>query len=130
MGLSWLLLASLIWLQSKHFVADYVLQPAWMISGKGDLARPGGYIHAGVHAVATMPILWISTPNVIWIVVVGGSEFVIHFLVDHSKAVHGRQHPHPMNSRMFWTLHGFDQLAHHLTYSAILAAIIYSHGVN
>lgn len=130
MAVGWLLLATLIWLQSKHFVADYMLQPGWMIGGKGDLARPGGYVHAGIHAIATMPILWISTPNLIWVVVVGGGEFVIHFVIDHSKAVHGRLHPQSMNSRLFWMLHGLDQLAHHLTYSAILATIIYSHGVN
>jgi hypothetical protein len=128
MGIGWFPLATLIWLQSKHFVADYMLQPAWMISGKGHFAKPGGYVHAGIHAIGTMPVLWMSMPNVIWALFVGAGEFVIHFVIDHCKAVHGRQHPHPTNSRMFWTLHGLDQLAHHLTYSAILAVIIYGHG--
>ena len=121
MAMSWLLLATLVWLQVKHFFADYLLQRAWMIAGKGDLKRLGGYVHAGIHAFATMPILWLLTLDLRWIVAVTSAEFLVHFLIDHFKAIHGWHHPHPINTRLFWMLHGFDQLAHHLTYSGILA---------
>lgn len=120
MAMSWFLLAMLAWLQLKHFVADYVLQPAWMISGKGDLRRSGGYVHAAIHALATMPILWLSVLDLKVIATVAAGEFLVHFLIDHLKAVHSRHHPHSMQTRSFWVLHGADQLAHHLTYSALL----------
>jgi len=125
MAMSWLLLTTLVWLQIKHFIVDYMLQPAWMIDGKGDVRKSGGYVHAGAHAVASMPILWLSTLDLMCISVVAVGEFLIHFVVDHLKAIHGRQHPNPMNSRSFWVLHGADQLAHHLTYSTILAVVVW-----
>ncbi|MBX4870108.1 DUF3307 domain-containing protein [Rhizobium bangladeshense] len=117
----------LIWLQVKHFMADYVLQAEWMIGGKGNLRKAGPYAHAGIHAVATTPILWLSIKDSSWIVVIACGEFLVHFLIDHLKAIHGHRQPHPMNTRSFWVLHGADQLAHHLTYSAILA-ITFWHG--
>jgi len=120
MSMNWFLLAMLAGLQLKHFVADYVLQPAWMISGKGDLRRPGGYVHAGIHALATMPILWCLALDTMMISALAAGEFLVHFLIDHLKATHSRRHPHSMHTRSFWVLHGADQLAHHLTYSALL----------
>lgn len=121
------LLTTLIWLQVKHFMADYVLQSEWMIGGKGNLRKPGPYIHASIHAVAIMPILWLSSMDAIWVSAIASTEFLVHFLNDHLKAVHGHRQPHSIDTRLFWMLHGADQLAHHLTYSAILAAIIW-HG--
>ncbi|ARO28003.1 hypothetical protein TAL182_PE00453 (plasmid) [Rhizobium sp. TAL182] len=118
-----LLLTTLIWLQTKHFMADYVLQPEWMIGGKGNFRKPGAYVHAGVHAVATTPILLVAIADPMWIFAIASGEFLIHFLIDHLKAIHGQRQPHPVNTRSFWILHGVDQLAHHLTYSAILAIV-------
>ena len=43
-----------IGLELKHYIADYFLQPGWMLGGKGDFRQPGGYAHAGVH-VDTQP---------------------------------------------------------------------------
>ncbi|MBB2819963.1 UNVERIFIED_ORG: hypothetical protein GGD59_003226 [Rhizobium esperanzae] len=130
MAIDYLLLTTLVWLQIKHFVADYVLQPAWMIGGKGDFRKPGGYVHAGIHAAATLPILWLSMPYLTWSVAVAAGEFLVHFLIDHLKAVHGRRHPCAVNTRSFWMLHGGDQLAHHLTYSMILTAVAWQNYLN
>ncbi|QWW71397.1 DUF3307 domain-containing protein [Rhizobium sp. WYJ-E13] len=121
------LLTTLIWLQVKHFVADYVLQPEWMIGDKGNFRKPGAYVHAGIHAIATIPILLLSSMDAIWISAVASAEFLLHFLIDHLKAIYGHRQPHSIDTRSFWMLHGADQLAHHLTYSGILAAIIW-HG--
>jgi hypothetical protein len=43
----------LVGLQLKHLVADYLLQPRWVIHGKGDVRKIGGYVHAGLRAVGT-----------------------------------------------------------------------------
>ncbi len=129
MAASWFLIAMLAWLQLKHFAADYVLQPAWMIAGKGDLRKPGGYVHAAIHALATLPILWLSALDLIALAALFTGEFLVHFLIDHLKAVHSRHHPHSTHTRSFWVLHGADQLAHHLTYSAILAVVIWRQGL-
>lgn len=119
------LLTTLIWLQVKHFIADYVLQPEWMIGGKGNFSKPGAYVHAGIHAVATAPILWLSSMDATWILTIAFGEFLVHFLIDHLKAIHSHRQPYAINTHSFWMLHGADQLAHHLTYSMILAIMFW-----
>jgi hypothetical protein len=115
-----LLIGLLVWLQIKHFAADYLLQTPWIISGKGSLSRPGGYIHAGIHVAGTAPALIYAGLGGGLIALVLASEFVIHFVIDHLKALQARMRPQPPSSARFWALHGADQLVHHLTYSAIL----------
>ncbi|MDL2406797.1 hypothetical protein PY650_14235 [Rhizobium calliandrae] len=87
MAIDGLLLTTLVWLQMKHFAADYVLRPAWMISGKRNFRKPGAYLRAGIHAVATVPIPRLSMPDLMWIVTVAIGEYVVHFQVGHLKAV-------------------------------------------
>ena len=41
----------------KHYLADFVMQPHWMLSAKGRLDAPGGYAHAAVHAVGSGIVL-------------------------------------------------------------------------
>ncbi|MGH0282594.1 hypothetical protein [Sinorhizobium meliloti] len=47
--------AMLACLQLKHYVVDYVLQPPWILRGKGNFRMIGGYVHAGGHAHGTAP---------------------------------------------------------------------------
>jgi len=110
----------LIWLQLKHFVADYLLQPAWILAGKGDFHKPGGYVHAGLHACGSLPALHFVGLDATRVVLLALAEFATHYVIDHAKAVHAHRHPHPANTRAFWALHGADQLMHHLTYSCLL----------
>ena len=57
----------LLGLQIKHFVADYLMQPGWILGGKGDLHKLGGYVHAGIHALFSVAVLLIfGTP--LWLV--------------------------------------------------------------
>jgi hypothetical protein len=120
MPLATLVVSMLVWLQVKHFVADYLLQPAWILGAKGDFRKPGGYVHAGIHAAGSLPALYFGGLDATRIALLVIAEFVIHYLLDHAKAVHGRKHPHGVNTRIFWALHGLDQLLHHLTYSAMI----------
>ena len=41
----------LVGLELKHYIADYFMQPGWILAGKGDFRKPGGYAHAGIHAL-------------------------------------------------------------------------------
>ena len=119
-----LLLGLLVWLQVKHFVADYLLQSAWIIRGKGHFDQPGGYVHAGIHIAGTAPALIYSGIEARLILLLLLAEFVIHFTVDHLKALQGRGKPLSPSSARFWAAHGADQLAHHLTYSGILFVVM------
>jgi hypothetical protein len=121
------LIGLLAWLQVKHFVADYLLQPGWVLEAKGDFRRAGGYAHAAIHVAGTIPGLLLFGLGGMTIAVLALGEFVSHFLIDHLKAVHSRSRPADVTTRAYWAAHGFDQLLHHLTYTAILlVAVVYS----
>lgn len=110
----------LVWLQFKHFVADYLLQPSWMLRGKGDVSKPGGYVHAALHACGSLPVYFFASLGGWQILLLAVIEFVIHYAIDYAKAVHGQRWPHAVSTKTFWALHGADQLLHHLTYSGLL----------
>ena len=116
----------LIGLVIKHFIADYMLQTAGMIKGKGSLLSPGGYLHAGIHAVGTIIVfaLFAIETTLFWILVV--TEFVVHYLIDFAKQKLGDQVTSNENPRMFWMINGFDQLLHHLTYIALAMLIVHN----
>jgi hypothetical protein len=118
-----LLIGLLVWLQVKHFVADYLLQSPWIIGGKGHFDQPGGYVHAGIHIAGTAPALIYAGIGGGLVALLLVAEFVIHFAVDHLKALQSRARPQAPTSARFWAMHGADQLAHHLTYSAILFVV-------
>lgn len=117
-------LAVLICLQVKHFVADYLLQPGWMLAGKGDLRMIGGYAHAGAHALASVPALLLAGLGIAVIAALLLAEVLIHYIVDYTKAGVSTRRPSSPNTREYWALHGADQLAHHLTYAAMLSVIV------
>jgi hypothetical protein len=119
----------LIGLELKHFVADYLMQPVWMLSGKGNIFHPGGYAHAAIHAALSLVVLlFAGTPFALAIALFAG-EFVIHYGLDYSK-IHYSEGVH-MHSRpaRFWALHGVDQLAHHLTYVAMIYLALKAQGL-
>ncbi|HTJ56444.1 MAG TPA: DUF3307 domain-containing protein [Devosiaceae bacterium] len=115
MTFGWVLLL-LTGFEIKHFIADYLLQTGWMIAGKGRLDAPGGYAHAGVHAVASAVVLAIARvplPALLGIVV---AEFVVHYAFDFAKVYYGQGVDPETRAKRFWALHGLDQLFHQLTY--------------
>jgi hypothetical protein len=112
----------LILLQVKHYLADYVLQPSWILAGKGNLRKRGGYIHAGIHVLGSLPAYLFAGLSALPIVVLVAVEFVIHYLIDFTKAgLSGRSDAGP-STQSFWALHGADQLAHQLTYAGLIYA--------
>jgi len=108
----------ILWLgfEIKHLLADYVLQPGWMLEGKSGLNRAGGYAHAGLHALLSIPVLLIAG---IPLLTTGGlvvAEFVVHLLIDFGKARLSRNVKMDERPRLYWILHGADQALHRLTY--------------
>ncbi len=117
-----------IGLEVKHYVADYFLQPAWMLVGKGNLRHPGGYAHAAVHAGLSALILFaVGTPLPV-LAALAVAEWVVHYALDYSKILYSRGVHVDTNPRRFWALHGIDQLTHQLTYAAIIYAVFLSRG--
>jgi hypothetical protein len=116
-------------LELKHYIADYFLQPGWMLAGKGDIRRIGGYAHAGVHAVLTGVVLVLAGTPTEWIVGIVVAEFVVHYVLDYLKIAYSRGVHVDTQPRRFWSLHGLDQIFHQLTYGAIIYAVLVSKGL-
>jgi hypothetical protein len=119
----------LIGLELKHFVADYLLQPGWILAGKGNIFHVGGYAHAGIHAALSLLLLLaLGTPFGLALALFAG-EFVIHYALDYAK-IHYSVGVHMENKpARFWALHGVDQLAHQLTYIAMIYLVVRAMGL-
>jgi hypothetical protein len=115
-------IAMLAWLQVKHFVADYMLQPGWMRGGKGDMRRAGGYVHAAIHGLGSLPAFMIAGLSAAQMAMLFAAEFAAHYAIDYSKACLSNRRPAGPDTQAFWTLHGADQLMHQMTYAGLILA--------
>lgn len=111
-------------LQIKHFAADYLLQPDWMIKGKHSVAKPGGYLHVGVHAVGSLIVLLACGVGGGLLGAILAGEAIVHYCIDFAKVRWSKAFPAAVSSRAFWAAHGFDQLMHQLTYVAMIVAVL------
>ncbi|MDK1387576.1 DUF3307 domain-containing protein [Sinorhizobium sp. 8-89] len=116
--------AMLACLQLKHFVVDYVLQPAWILRGKGNFRMIGGYVHAGGHALGTVPALMLASAGMTRVAILVLAEFLAHYLIDYGKALLSRHSRADATTRAYWAMHGADQLMHQLTYAALILAAL------
>ena len=126
MSHAYLFIGMLVWLQIKHFAADYLLQTPWILQGKGDFAKGGGYIHAGLHALGSTPAFIFAGLDIGLVALMAAAEFAVHYLIDHLKVIYSTRRPMATTTMRFWALHGADQLLHHLTYSAMLLVAIWT----
>lgn len=113
----------LLGLQLKHFLADYVFQTGRMVHEKGNLRQLGGYAHAGVHLLGTLIVLLLVVPPSLKLLAVLAAEFVIHYAIDFAKVRGSGNVKITAQPKLFWTLHGLDQLLHHLTYLGIVLVV-------
>lgn len=107
----------------KHFLADFVLQPAWMARGKERAAGWAGPLlaHAGCHAVFTLGIALAAAPRLWWLC---AGDLVAHAAVDRAKTLVARRGAWTPAQDPFWWLLGLDQLLHHLTGLALVLALL------
>lgn len=110
----------------KHFVVDFLLQPAYMYKNKGTLNHPGGWIHAGLHGFATMAILAITNafvPLSLPLAMISMiMEIFVHYAMDYTKVNVCKKNGYtPTTHKEWFTWLGLDQTVHSLTYIAIVA---------
>jgi hypothetical protein len=115
-------------LEAKHYIADYFLQPAWMLGGKGDFRHPGGYAHAGVHAGLSALVLLVAGTPLPLLALLVTLECAVHYGLDYAKIHYSRGVRLDREPRRFWALHGLDQLTHQLTYAAMIYAVLLAVG--
>jgi hypothetical protein len=119
-----LLFAALVLLQVKHFLFDFVFQTAYQLKNKGTYGHPGGLLHAGLHALGSLPAILLFQPSGAVIAGIVTAEFVVHYHVDWLKERVMKRHGWKVEDDNFWIALGADQLTHHLTYAAILITLI------
>ena len=118
-----LLLVSLTLFEVKHFICDFVLQTAYLYRHKGIYGHPASFIHAGLHALGSLPaiILIGSAPGLIAMIVIG--EFLVHYHVDWLKLHVDHRYRLRIDRSAYWIVFGIDQLLHQATYIVMLALL-------
>ncbi len=111
-------------LQLKHFLCDFVLQTARHVKFKGIYGHPAGIEHSAIHVAGTIPCLWLVGASWTAIMAIAIMEFLIHYHEDWLKERVVRQNGWTPADHKFWIALGADQLVHHLTYVAMIAALL------
>lgn len=115
-------LALLCGLTVKHFLCDFVFQTPYQLDNKRRYGHPGGLIHAGIHAAATLALLLAFKVRPELALGLSAAEFALHYHLDWAKEVAAARFV-ARGRAAFWNLIGFDQMLHHLTYLAIVAIV-------
>ena len=115
------ILALLVLLQIKHWYADFKIQTYMQTVKKGVWLDPIGMSHTGDHIKATLVVLtvfWFIHPiSIMSILTIALLEGIYHYMVDFTKVKWGcKDNTKPL----FWNQFGLDQLAHQLSYLAIV----------
>ena len=103
---------------SKHFVCEFVLQTNYQAQNKGTYGHPAGLIHAAITITGTFVAL-ILTPHsiggetIVWIL---ASEAIIHYHQDWAKIKLSNAIGIEVLSERFWRAFGADQYLHFLFY--------------
>lgn len=114
------LLLMLALFQVKHLFADYFLQTQAMLSARAIYLHAGRAQHAALHAVGS--VLVMAPLGVSWglVCLLALAELVIHFHIDFAKGWWSDRTGFETTDAGYWRAFGVDQLAHQLTYVAML----------
>lgn len=118
------ILLLLILLQLKHYYADFVIQTYQQVVQKGIYRDLVGISHSLDHVWTTLIVLLIFNGfhplAPLTIVGLAFFEGIIHYHIDFIKVKHGEKNA---STALYWNHFGIDQLAHQLTYLAMVAYI-------
>jgi hypothetical protein len=116
----------LLALATKHFIVDFPLQAfPYQYTNKGTYLHPGGLLHSGLHVCGTYlaVVLFVAHPGLaVWMALLDG---VVHYHIDWAKMNINRIYKWgPTTHEQFWSLLGFDQYLHMLTYLGIVWILV------
>ncbi|MEM1347712.1 MAG: DUF3307 domain-containing protein [Myxococcota bacterium] len=110
--------------QLKHFLADFVLQNAYMLGKTADDLSFVGPLatHCAVHASLTLAIALHIDPAMWWLAPL---DFGVHFTMDRIKASprYLGRFDDP-GTKPYWWAFGFDQMVHHLTHVSLIWLLV------
>ena len=114
------ILLLLLFLQVKHWYADFKVQTYLQTVKKGVWLDPVGISHSSDHVAYTLVALlafnFIHPLSAFTILIVAFSEGILHYIIDFVKVKYGcKDNTKPQ----FWNQFGLDQFAHQFTYLGI-----------
>jgi len=113
------ILLALILLQIKHWYIDFVNQTNEEVQYKGEYWDWRGMKHSIKHGLATVAVfLFFVDPEWAW--VLGIVDFMVHYNIDWMKMNWSNR---DNTTKAFWIHLGLDQMAHQLTYLALIAIV-------
>jgi hypothetical protein len=118
-----LLLCCLTLLQVKHYICDFVLQTAYLYRNKGIYGHPAGFVHAGLHAIGSVPAILLATKSGLLLAAIPAAELAIHYHVDWLKIYLDKHYRLDIRRGAYWMIFGADQLIHQLSYVVILIVL-------
>jgi hypothetical protein len=104
----------------KHWYIDFVNQTNEEVAGKGIYGNAHGLMHSIKHGVATTAIFCAFTGDFTYSVIIGILDFVLHYHIDWAKMNINKRFKYTIEMPQFWAWLGADQLAHSLTYLALV----------
>ena len=110
-------------LQVKHAVIDGPLQHQWMVADKGAYGRPGGLAHAALHGAGSLVALIVFGVGAMPSLMLAAADTVVHYHIDYTKEKLVRGKGWTSGQPYFWWIFMADQMAHHLGYLAMAAAV-------
>lgn len=114
-------LLAMTYLLIKHLFADFLFQTERQRLTKGNYGALGGLTHALTHIVLTAPVFLLLPPiGIAAIALLLAGEFALHYHIDWSKEQLLRRNRWSLTDQAFWWALGTDQLAHGLSYVALI----------
>ena len=117
----WMVLGLALFLV-KQWVADFMLQTAWMAKGKE--CQQGWVfplmLHVAIHGMGTLLITLAIAPGLAWLALI---DVVLHGVIDRGKARIQLRMTMTPDRACFWWLLGIDQTLHHLTHLGFVIVI-------
>mgnify|MGYP001181148228 FL=1 len=107
---------------SKHILADYFFQRAWMFPDKGVYGAWGGVAHAITHSILTSFVLMFFT-DVFTAQALAVLDGFLHYHIDYIKNNVWKSKKYTASHSEYWMIHGVDQFLHFLTYVLIVFLI-------
>ena len=104
----------------KHWFADFVVQYPYMVEQKGTYGAEGGIHHSLIHCVLTWLVMYALFQNTAIAIFTALFDGVVHYHIDWLKMNIGRWRNLTIKDNEFWMWLGADQLAHSLTYVAMV----------
>ena len=121
------ILVLLLFLQIKHYYADFVIQTYQQTVRKGIYRDIVGISHTIDHIWTTLVALLLfslfHSLSALSILVIAFIEGILHYHIDWAKVHFGIK---DLTKPLFWNQFGMDQLAHQLTYLAMVWYLLLS----